>query len=1513
MSSDIEFEDFDVGALGELDDLEKRILNGEALPPRSIVNKPGLIQRDLFGGAVVPAPAQPKAGPSRSNTAGSAGSGGVGGETKAKVRLSKTWDPASFAKHGWSKKNAATAKAKAKGKGKGKQRASLASDEEAWDDEDVLDEDSDDDGFLIDTTYDPRVPIPPIKWPPDEEAMKTFIYPVQRDKPLRVYQYNIVQRALYDNTLVSLPTGLGKTFIAAVVMLNFYRWYPRGKVLFLAPTRPLVTQQIKACHYIAGIPQNDCIELTGSTLPKLRAVGWATKRVIYSTPQTVERDLAKGRLDPRDVTCIVIDEAHRASGDYSYCGVVRYMMSRNPHFRILALTATPGSRGDAVQEVIDNLHIGRIEVRADDSLDIRQYVHKKSFDLTVLPLGPQLCKLRDKWADLMKQFIQPLYAAKLIWSTDATMLTPFGVQQAYGKIKALGGGAQNGRFFPMVKTLAMMARAMEYLIIQSVTSFESVLKDIEQAAQKNFVASPGFREILRDTSTLRARAGYVGHPKMEKLRSMCLEHFKTAANEVDEFTGEPRETRVMIFCNFRAVVEEIVACLNTQKPLIKATPFVGQASSKGVRGKSQKEQLETIKKFKAGQFNVLVATSIGEEGLDIGEIDLIVCYEANKSPIRMLQRVGRTGRARDGHIIVLMSEGREEKNWDKANDAYQEVQNALTSNKIFDLYVDGERLLPDHIKPGCEKVEIKALPLDVDKMTMNGRSKAERKALAEKQPKRKIDVNRNVPEDAFTGFRTAGALAAAAKVKPPNPSQVLRERKADALLTVEEEADLRTRWQQDSLGRPIRAQRFELENLPFQRGSTGSALTITHHSDRHRDLLSAMRTCQQLGEDGEAYDKWHEKQSKAFNQKLVEIFRADPERGGQRKKHVRIRRPLPSSPEPDELPAPTFPMTGFVRSSFEQPTLAATAKGKNDDPLFLFTPPSPSPPRRRSPSPAASPEPLPPPPRSAPSSRAPSSTSQILDLSGVDSDDDIAMAPPPVAVKSPAPAPLPSRPSPATAADTTYEFDEDDCLVLSDGELLQGAAFRGKSASASPPKPEPKKAAQPAHPSPPPKPPIQPRKSIGITLDDSDDEPVKPVPRPPLKTTAIFRPADAASTPPRSSGSRGAFRPFQAPRAASTGSQPADRPPPPEPVPPISRASSPPSTDEYSFFDLPDDALEACLADIPAQAVRGAATLLQQQQQQQQPSRPRPDEDDDVFIMPPPPLVPSNRTGKTASRYNGRVPDSSDPAPHPSPPLLKNGFRPASSVAAERASPAAALLAKKPAPMRRLAVADSSSPVMGGGFRPAAAVPAASVEEDGDVSLDPTQSPKKLNRLRRARQASLEAEEQQHEEEDGVLESSPPPIKKRKKKDKDGERKKKKKKAKPILTHKAAAKFGIFDTEAINSSASGSEASSEDYDSENSVDRDFVANETFEEASPDRMARFYRESLATQAPKEFGTPEAFGRNGARRWQGAGFGAARRPVPVTPATGSQASEPDDWSYGSFVARSDEEIEMATSSP
>ena len=143
----------------------------------------------------------------------------------------------------------------------------------------------------------------------DLEAGRTWIYPT--NYPVRQYQFNIVKSCLFDNTLVSLPTGLGKTFIAAVVMYNFFRWYPQAKIVFMAPTKPLVAQQIEACYKIMGVPQEETSEMTGNVSVKLRTKAWQQKRVFFLTPQVMSNDLSRGLFPANNVKLLVVDEAHR--------------------------------------------------------------------------------------------------------------------------------------------------------------------------------------------------------------------------------------------------------------------------------------------------------------------------------------------------------------------------------------------------------------------------------------------------------------------------------------------------------------------------------------------------------------------------------------------------------------------------------------------------------------------------------------------------------------------------------------------------------------------------------------------------------------------------------------------------------------------------------------------------------------------------------------------------------------------------------------------------------------------------------------------------------------------------------------------------------------------------------------------------------------------------------------------------------------------------------------------------
>ncbi|KAJ6877882.1 hypothetical protein NC651_030582 [Populus alba x Populus x berolinensis] len=192
----------------------------------------------------------------------------------------------------------------------------------------------------------------------DAEAAKTWIYPV--NVPLRDYQLAITKTALFTNTLVALPTGLGKTLIAAVVMYNYFRWFPDGKIVFAAPSRPLVMQQIEACHNIVGTPQEWTIDMTG---------------------QFSHSEQISGTCLAKHLVCLVMDEAHRASGNYSYCVAIRELLAIPVQLRILALTATPGSKQPAVQHIIDNLQISALEYRSESDPDVIPYVDDRKIEL----------------------------------------------------------------------------------------------------------------------------------------------------------------------------------------------------------------------------------------------------------------------------------------------------------------------------------------------------------------------------------------------------------------------------------------------------------------------------------------------------------------------------------------------------------------------------------------------------------------------------------------------------------------------------------------------------------------------------------------------------------------------------------------------------------------------------------------------------------------------------------------------------------------------------------------------------------------------------------------------------------------------------------------------------------------------------------------------------------------------------------------------------------------------------
>lgn len=591
----------------------------------------------------------------------------------------------------------------------------------------------------------------------DQEAMKTWVYPTNLGKP-RDYQFNIVQRGLYHNTLVALPTGLGKTFIAATIMLNWFRWTQNAQIVFVAPTKPLVHQQVDACFNIVGIPRSQTVMLTGEVPPAIRAEEWGKKRVFFMTPQTLINDYKHGYADPKRIVLLVVDEAHRATGGYDYVKVVQFLRRFNTSFRVLALTATPGATVESVQKVIDGLDIARVEIRTEQSLDIREYVHTRNLEVELFDYSEEINMCLELFSKALKPVQDKLVSHNAFWGRDPTMNSVFGLNQARAQWMKSEAGRKaqpgiKGMVNSIFSVLMSLAHALTLLKFHGIGPFFHKLKGFQDEPSKGkyatqIKADEHFKKLMGTVKMWINLPDFVGHPKLVHLETIVLNHFMDAGEGTGRAGGRPpSETRIMVFAHFRDSAEEIVRILNRHRDMVRAKVFVGQSSAKGSEGMQQKVQLAAIRDFKSGVHNVLVATSVGEEGLDIGEVDLIICYDASASPIRMLQRMGRTGRKRTGNIEVLLMRGKEENDFTKSRDSYEKMQVIIASGKDFNFHYDkSPRIVPREIEPAVDR-RIVEIPFENTQAEPIQPTRRAKKA----KPKKKF----HVPDDAEEGFQTA--------------------------------------------------------------------------------------------------------------------------------------------------------------------------------------------------------------------------------------------------------------------------------------------------------------------------------------------------------------------------------------------------------------------------------------------------------------------------------------------------------------------------------------------------------------------------------------------------------------------------------------------------------------------------------------------------------------------------------------------------------------------------------------
>ncbi len=468
----------------------------------------------------------------------------------------------------------------------------------------------------------------------------------------RLYQKAILETASIKNTLVILPTGMGKTGIAMLLADKRLSLYPQSKTLFLAPTKPLAEQHLKTFKKHLSIPEDKVELFTGEISPEKRAELWQKKQMIFSTPQGLENDIISKRISLKDVSLLVFDEAHRAVGDYSYVFISKEYNKQADFPKILALTASPGSELSKIEEVCDNLFIEEVEIRTEDDKDVKPYVQEILIDWIKLELPESFKQIRALLDMCLKSKLRDLkkYGAAITdyhlnFSSKKELLR---LQKAVHF--KLSRGEKN---FTVLKSASILAEAMkvhhalELLESQGISSLYAYMKKIFDEAEKtkvkavkNLVKDAYFKTSYYKTTVLFENG--TEHPKVEEVKKIIMEEL-----DADKFM------KIILFTQYRSSAVKLKEELNGVEN-VNAEIFVGQAKKEGT-GLSQKQQIKLLDNFRDGFFNVLIATSVAEEGLDIPSVDLVIFYEPIPSAIRHIQRRGRTGRHEKGRVIVLMA------------------------------------------------------------------------------------------------------------------------------------------------------------------------------------------------------------------------------------------------------------------------------------------------------------------------------------------------------------------------------------------------------------------------------------------------------------------------------------------------------------------------------------------------------------------------------------------------------------------------------------------------------------------------------------------------------------------------------------------------------------------------------------------------------------------------------------------------------------------------------------------
>ncbi len=450
----------------------------------------------------------------------------------------------------------------------------------------------------------------------------------------RSYQINII-KSVYTgkNTLVVLPTGLGKTLIAIFAMAAVL--HNGKKAIILAPTKPLSEQHHKSLEALLKVEKERMPLLTGTTSASKRKEIEDNAKVIAATPQTISNDIKAGRLNLDDVGIVIFDECHRAAGKYAYTHIADECKTRG--IQLLGLTASPGSKREKINELVQILGIENIEIRISSDPDVEPYVMGKAIKTYYVDKTPEINEVANHLRPVIEEHLGKLYHKGLSYSNNFETLPKGRLLEIGDNIKRIQAPSYKFSAMNSYVYVLDLVHAYDLVTCEGLYPFVSYIeslknRDTKSRAVQGILANPNV--VLANKVAMDALAQGFEHPKMFQI--------------VNTIKKEYPSNSMIIFAQYRSTIKKLTDLLNHNG--ISAHSFVGKKD-----GVTQASQQQVIQDFRDKKFRALVATSIAEEGLDIPSVDVVMFYEPVASEIRNIQRKGRAGRISFGEVLIFVT------------------------------------------------------------------------------------------------------------------------------------------------------------------------------------------------------------------------------------------------------------------------------------------------------------------------------------------------------------------------------------------------------------------------------------------------------------------------------------------------------------------------------------------------------------------------------------------------------------------------------------------------------------------------------------------------------------------------------------------------------------------------------------------------------------------------------------------------------------------------------------------